>query len=114
MACIALLAVSECEKTLTHTSDQFCSLYAHKEIYFIRIKAHLQCCELENYIPAGVIPAGGVGVQFAVSISSVEWKKLPEDCATKNPHLNESREFGYGVLENISIINKDGNGKNRV
>lgn len=42
----------------------FCSLYAHKETYFKRIKADLQCCKLKNYIHAGVIPAGGVGIQF--------------------------------------------------
>lgn len=48
---------------------------------------------LRNYIHAGVILAGGVGVQYAVSISSVDWRNLPMDCATKNPHLNENRAF---------------------
>lgn len=33
------------------------------------------------------------------------------NCATKNPHWNESRAVGYDILENISLINKDGNGK---
>lgn len=72
MACKSLLAVQNSEKTLTHTSDQFCSLYAHKEIYFIRIKADLQCCELENHVHVGVIPAGGLDVQFRVNIPSEE------------------------------------------
>lgn len=68
---------------------------------------------LRNCIHTGVIPAGGVGVQYAVSISSVDWRNFPMDCATKNPHLNENRAFCYDVLENISLRNKDRNGKSR-
>lgn len=68
---------------------------------------------LTNRIHAGVIPAGGVGVQYALSISSADWRNLPMDCATKNPHLNENRAFCYGVLENISLRNKDRNSKSR-
>lgn len=54
-----------------------------------------------------MILAGAVGVQYAVNISSADWRNLSMGFATKYPHLNEHRASSYGGLQNARLRNKD-------
>lgn len=62
---------------------------------------------LRNCIHASGSPAGGVGVQYALSISRADCRNLSTGHVTKNPHVNENRALCYDGLENINLRNKN-------